>query len=614
MNINLRAVGVFLYLLATSAVSPVLAAGHKQVMLLHSFGREMKPWSDYAQGIREELIRQSPWPLDITDHSLVSARYSDNGSEKSFIDYLTALSSQLPPDMIICVGAPAVDFVQRNRGRLFTSTPMLLTTLEQRRVQYINLTQNDAVVPIQIDYKAVIENLLKILPDTRNVAVVNGVSPNEKFWSGQIRKEVASLVDSIEFTFWDNLSFDDILKKAANLPPHSAILWEGMSVDAAGVVHDGNEAFKWLYAVSVAPIFGYTEPLIGQGVVGGPFNAVRDTSRTTAAVVVRILKGEKAGDIRLSPLQFTTRRYDWRELQRWGISESHLPPNSEIAFREATAWDRYRSSILTAFALILVQGVTISGLLFERRRRLHFQVEATRRSAELAHFNRYSTAGELTASLAHELNQPLGAIQTNAETLKLLLKSPAPNLDEICEIVDDIHRDDKRAAGVILRLRNMLKNAPPMIVEADLCGIVRNTTLMLSSYATARKFNFESNACSEPLPIKVDEVQIQQVLVNLIVNAADAMSQVAHSDRTVTISTERDGASAVLSVSDVGPGIPVATLTEIFEPFFTTKREGMGMGLSITRTIIKAHGGQVSAESEAGRGATFRVRLPLLMK
>jgi signal transduction histidine kinase len=387
-----------------------------------------------------------------------------------------------------------------------------------------------------------------------------------------------------------------------------------MSVDAAGAVHDGNEAFKRLYAVSVAPIFGYTEPLIGQGVVGGPFNAVRDTSRTTAAVVVRILKGEKAGDIRISPLQFTTPRYDWRELQRWGIRESHLPSNSEIDFREATAWDSYRSSILTAFALVLFQGATIVGLLLERRRRLHFQVEATRRSADLAHFNRYSTAGELTASIAHELNQPLGAIQTNAETLKLMLKSPAPDLDEICEIVDDIHRDDQRAAGVILRLRNMLKNAPPMVVDADLNEIVRNTTLMLSSYATAREFNLKSIVFSEPLLIKGDEVQIQQVLVNLIVNAADAMSHVTHAERTVTIATERDGTSAVLSVSDVGPGIPIATLKEIFEPFFTTKREGMGMGLSITRTIIKAHGGQVSAESEIGRGATFRVRLPLLMK
>jgi signal transduction histidine kinase len=387
-----------------------------------------------------------------------------------------------------------------------------------------------------------------------------------------------------------------------------------MSVDAAGVVHDGDDAFKRLRAVSNAPIFGYTEPLIGQGVVGGPFNAVRDTSRTTAAVVVRILGGEKAGDIRIPPLQFATATFDWRELQRWGISESRLPPGSRIDFRDPNAWDKYRWQILAVIAVILFQAAATSGLLFERRRRQHFQVEATRRSAELAHFNRYSTAGELTAAVAHELNQPLGAILTNAETLRLLLKSSAPDLNEIGEIVDDIHRDDLRAAEVIQRLRNMLKKAPSKVTDADLSEIARNTILMLSSFATARNFNLKSVALYEPLPIKGDHVQIQQVLVNLIVNAADAMSHVPHAERTVAISTARDGDSAVLSVSDAGPGIPVAMLNDIFEPFFTTKSEGMGMGLSIARTIIEAHGGQLSAENEAGRGAIFRLRLPLSLK
>lgn len=607
-----RVAGCVLFLLTISVGSAVLAAADdKEVLLLHSFDREMKPWSDYAQAIREELKRQSPWPLDITDHSLVSARFSNNkDAEIAFVDYLSALFAQRPPDVVVAVGAPAANFVQRQRERLFNSTPMVLTTLEQRRVQYLKLTQNDAVVPIQINYKSLIENILEVLPDTRKVAVVNGTSPNERFWSDAIRKEVMPLTDRVELTVWDNLSFEDILRDAAHLPPHSAILWEGMNVDAAGVVYDGDQAFKRLRAVANAPIFGYTEPLLGQGIVGGPFNAVRDTSRTTAAVVVRILDGEKAGDIRISPLQFAPARFDWRELRRWGISESRLPSNSEINFRKANAWDQYHQQIVVICAVMIIQAMLISGLLFERGRRIKAEAQARQRSAELAHVNRYSIAGELSAMIAHELNQPLGAILTNAETAQLIMRSQNPDLREIEEILADIRRDDERASKVITRLRCLLKKAPFELKDIDANEVARETARLFSAWTIARGIDLISVIEPMPLPIKGDFVQLQQVVINLVVNAADAMSSMPGKP-SITITTARDGDSASLSVSDAGPGIPVAMLNEIFEPFFTTKGQGMGMGLSIAQTIVGAHGGRLSAENNAGGGATFHVRLPL---
>jgi signal transduction histidine kinase len=611
MNCISRAVGFVSFLLAISAGSAVLAADSKQVMLLHSFGTEMRPWSDYAQGIREELNRQSPWPLTITNQSVVSARYSNISPEIAFVDCLSSLFAQQPPDVIVSVGAPAAAFVQRNRSQLFTSTPMVLTALEQRRIQYSDLTQNDAVVPVQIDYKAVIANILEVLPDTRHIAVVNGVSPNEQFWSGLIRKEAIPLADRIKFTFLDNLSFEDILKEAARLPPHSAIVWEGMSVDAAGVVHDGDDAFKRLRAVSSAPIFGYTEPLIGQGVVGGPFNAVRDTSRTAAAVAVRILGGAKAGDIRIPPLPFSAPRFDWREMERWGISESRLPPGSKIDFRDPTAWEQYRWQIALVCGVILLQGALISGLLFERRRRVFAEVQATQRSAELAHINRYSIAGELTTTISHELNQPLGAILTNTETAEMIVKSATPDLNEVAEILADIRRDDLRATEVIGRLRSLLRKAPLELKHIDFNEVARDTMRLLSALAVARKVAFTSLVGEAPLPIKGDAVQLQQVILNLIVNAMDAMSNMPIADRRITISSALDYNSAEVSVSDMGPGIPKETLKDVFEPFFTTKPQGMGMGLSIARTIIEAHGGQLLAENRTGGGATFRVRLPL---
>jgi hypothetical protein len=245
------------FLVAPFVCSNALAAEPKQVMLLHSFGRDVRPWSDYAQSIHAELERQSPWPLDISDYSLVSARSGDEDPEVPFIAYLRSLFTKHPLDLIVSVGAPAASFVQRYRQQLFTDTPMVLSVVERRRVQYLALTANDAVVPVRINYFAAMENILQVLPDTKNVAVVIGRSPLEQFWREEMRKDMSPFADRVALTFWDDLSFEDILKHAAALPPHSAIFWDGMVVDAAGVVHDGNTAFMRLHATANAPIFGF---------------------------------------------------------------------------------------------------------------------------------------------------------------------------------------------------------------------------------------------------------------------------------------------------------------------------------------------------------------------
>ena len=195
------------------AMTEAATAESKRVMLLHSFGTEFKPWSEYAKTIRDELNRQSPWPLDITEQSLITARSSDEDPEAPFVEYLRALFAKRPLDLIVSIGAPAAGFVQRHRQQLFATTPMVFTAVDQRRVQYSDLTANDAVVAVRIDYLAAIENILQVLPDTKHVAVVVGASPVEQFWRKEIAREVKPLEGRIAFTWYDDLSFEDILKQ-----------------------------------------------------------------------------------------------------------------------------------------------------------------------------------------------------------------------------------------------------------------------------------------------------------------------------------------------------------------------------------------------------------------
>ena len=599
-------------LLATLCQSQATDTEPKRVMMLHSFGPRFKPWSDYAQTIRSEINHQRQKAVTFLDHSLMNAPEDDENSEAAFVDYLRTLYANRPVDLIVAIGAPAANFVQRQRQRLFPTTPMVFSAVEQRRVQHAKLTENDTVVAVAHDFPAAFDNILRVLPLTKTIAVVNGASPNEKFWLEEMRRELAPLSGRVELRWYNEKSFEEILVDAARLPPHSAIFWHLMNVDAAGVAHEANDGLNKISSSANAPIFSYDGSFFGEAIVGGPMHSVHKSGQTTAAVAIRIFNGEKAGDIKTPPIGFAAPIFDWRQMQRWGISERNLPPGSEIRFREPSVWQQYTWQIAFISAVLLIQAGLISVLLQEHRRRQRAEVLSRQRMAELAHVNRFATAGELTASIAHEINQPLGSILANAETAEEILKSSRPDIAELKEIVSDILHDDRRATEVIRRMRALLKKAPFEQKQFDLNEVVQETIRFFSSLAVGRKFELVSVITPEALPILGDRIQLQQVILNLVVNGIDAMRDTPSENRTITIRTSRVEKFAQLSVSDRGSGIPEDKLKEIFEPFFTSKAEGMGMGLSIARTIIEAHHGQISAKNRDHGGASFRIRLPLV--
>jgi signal transduction histidine kinase/ABC-type uncharacterized transport system substrate-binding protein len=606
LNICAGAVALMLLTVAQTAAQP------KRVMVLHSYGQHSKPWSDSSKALRQELLRQSPWPLDYQDFSLVTARSSDTNAESAFVEYLRALYVPQLPDLIVAVGAPSAGFVQRHRAGLFSTVPMVLTAVDQRRIQQTILTENDAVVAVRFDIPALFNNILQVLPDTKTIIAVIGNSPGERLWLEEMQQELKPVEHrGVQITFYNDRSFEDMLRAAASLPMNTAIYWNQPQIDATGVILEGEEPLKRLYAVANAPIFSHADSFFNGETVGGPMISTAENARRAAAVAVRILAGEKPGDIKEPPLEQSPPRFDWRQLQRWKISESRLPPGSEIYFREPTAWDRYHWQIIAIVAAVLLQAALIAGLLYERHRRRGAETQSLARLSELARVNRHSTASELSSSIAHELNQPLGAILNNAETLDLMLRAPSPDLRGVQDIVHDILRDDKRASDVIQRLRGLLTKKPFELRDIDLNQTVADVLELLSAFARQRGVDFTKALSSTALRVRGDTVQLQQVLVNLIINGMDAMSAKNGGRREIFVRTTSLRGFAEVSVSDSGPGISPDNISTVFDPFFTTKENGMGMGLSIARTIIEAHGGQIRAENRREGGAIFSVDLPL---
>ncbi|HSA81115.1 MAG TPA: ATP-binding protein, partial [Geminicoccaceae bacterium] len=238
-------------------------------------------------------------------------------------------------------------------------------------------------------------------------------------------------------------------------------------------------------------------------------------------------------------------------------------------------------------------------------------MEVEQRRKEVTHLTRVAILGELSGALAHELNQPLTAILSNAQAAqRLLARAPADPV-MLGEILEDIVTDDLRAGEVISRLRALLKRGEANFQPLDLNDVIREVLALARSELIERHVTVDTRLAPDLPSVRGDRVQLQQVMLNLLLNACEAMSTKTAGERTLTVSTAFDGKGRVLtSIADCGTGIPSDAPDRLFEPFFTTKSQGLGLGLSICRSIIDAHSGRLWADNNADQGATFTFALP----
>ena len=240
------------------------------------------------------------------------------------------------------------------------------------------------------------------------------------------------------------------------------------------------------------------------------------------------------------------------------------------------------------------------------------QEESRRQQSELTHAARLVLVGEMTASIAHEVSQPLSAILSNADAAEMLLRAEPPAIDEVQQILDDIRRDDLRANGIIHNLRRLLSKRELRMESVDLNEIVRATLTLTNSDALLRGVAITTSLHSALPRAAGDPVHLQQVVLNLIINAMDAMADIPVDERELQIATRlHDAKSIEVAVLDTGIGIKSELLPKLFDSFYTTKRDGMGLGLSIARTIVQTHGGTIWIENNARRGAIFKFTVPL---
>lgn len=551
----------------------------RYVLVLSSGERPFAPQSGFADALLRDLVRLSREPIQFVEVSVQAARAGDEEPDASTARRIRSAFAADTPDLVITIGGPAATFAQRFRREIFPASPMVIAGVDRRFVENGTFTDNETTVAMEHDPAQMIDQILRLLPDTRGVMVIIGASPVEKFWLQQMKREFARFGDRLQFTWTNELSFDAIKQHSRTMPDGSAIFFALLSVDGKGEPQVDGDIIKSLHAVANVPMFALFG--MGDGIVGGPMLSIGEGSRTTAQVALRVLAGESPGSIKTPIHRSGQPTYDGRELRRWNIDDRLLPPASVVLFREPTLWQRNRWPI-TVGALLAV--IPVGALVLFARVRKERRARADEKLSSLSRHLIQQQERE-RAALARVLHEDVGQ-RMAALTLRLHSVEGAAHDGEVADIREKLSSlvDEVAAAS------------DPVYGQIELLGLAavsrRWCADVSKRYGVA--IDFEDHDVPRDLPFDV-ALALFRVLQEATVNAA------VHSQaREVWVSVRGTASEVRLRVLDRGVG-------------FDERRTvpGAGVGLVAMRERLKLVNGDSAIVSRPGDGTRVEAWAPL---
>ena len=558
------------------------AAGPKRVLILHSFGRDFAPYDTITSVFRTDLAQRSADPITFVEANLDLRRAASDKERQVFIEYLRARFDDAPPDVVVTIGPPAARFYLSHRGELFAGAPLVVGALDERFAKQLAPSQDAAVVAGKVDLPSLVENILQLLPDTETIAVVVGASELERFWRGELEREFAPFAKRVKFEWLNDLSLAQMQERVAKLPPHSAILYGLLIVDAAGVPHERQDGLASLHAVANAPIFGLYENELGKGVVGGPYSSQRIRGERIATATLRALSGSRP---QVDIVGFEPPVYDWRELQRWNIDGARLPPGSEIRFKPPSIWEEHRIAVIVTTTALVLQAALIAALLLQRahRRRAERVAEGLAGRLVTAHEDERR---RLARELHDDVTQRLAGLAIEAAELEGHTKTTANGdaahsiREGLVELGEDVH-------ALSYRLH-------PSVIE-DL-GLVEALRIECDRVAHQGPLHVNFDCHDVPRKLPVDAA------LCLFRVAQEALRNVERHARAknVEVSVKGKDGGVALAVRDNGAG---------FDTSRTSERASLG--LASMRERVRLLDGRLHIQSGPGNGTSLSAWVPL---
>ena len=581
------------------AALPLRAAARgapRRVLIVHSFGREIAPYDAVISTFRRELASRSPEPVVFLEAALDAVHPITPGELAAFGAYLRARFSPPAPDLLVGSARPAMQFLLSQRDVLFPGVPALLTAVDARFVASAPLRPGDAAATVRVELRRAIDAMLRVLPNTRNIAVVLGTTPLERYWRAELERECADLAHKVNFVWLDDLSLVQMTARIAALPADSVVFYGLLIVDAAGVPHERLDALAALTQAARVPVFSLFEGELGRGVVGGPYFSQTRLGREAATLALRMLAPGPRPPPQVVTIGMDDAAYDARELHRFGIDAARLPPGSELRWQPLPPWVEYREEAIGVAAVVAAQSALIAALLVQRARRRRAEQEARTLGGRL--ITAYEDEGRRIARELHDdVTQRLAGLAMEAATLPRLTDRAARVAveesigSELAGLSRDVHALSYRLHPSVI---DDLGLAEALRIE---CGrIARRAEVEVvfddsgdAPAGTAAAADADAGALRGERALCLFRVA-QEALRNAARHAQA---------RRIDVGLHRERGGFALSVADDGRG---------FDP--AGARERASLGLASMRERVVLLGGRFQIHSRGGQGTRVSAWLP----
>ena len=618
-----RRLTVAFALLLAAALSQA-AYGAKNVLLLFDENNDLPGLAAINRSVREVIATELNGNVEFYSESLDLSQFASADHDAVMLDYLRRKYAGKHLDVIMAVLSPALDFLLRHRGSLFQKVPIVFLGVDASEITREIVSHEVTGVLLRRTYAPSVDIALSLNPRTQNIYVVGGTSVFDLKVQAIARRDLSELESRVRITYLTKLAMSDLLKTVSTLPPDSAVLYLTVFADGEGRAFIPHNALSLIAKASNAPTYVAVDQYVGLGAVGGHVYSTTKHATRAAHIALRVLNGEPAAAIPIAEAVDHTNLFDWRQLKRWHIDESRVPPGSLITFRPPSAWDLYKWYIVAGVTVVLLQAALIAGLLVNRAQRRRAQNAAResdlrRSDAEgelrqqrenLVHALRVTTLGELAASFAHELGQPLTAILANAQAAQRL-RETKPSHPDIDDALADIADAAISGGKTITRLHRLFRKEQSERTLLDINELIEEVLRLLRTDLMHKGIEAQLTRGQGVPLLSADPVQLRQVILNLLVNAEHAIASAEDGPREIHIATRLSDANHVeISVRDGGIGLPESELQRMFDHFVTSKPGGLGMGLAISRSIVEAHDGRIWATRNQDRGLTLHIELP----
>jgi signal transduction histidine kinase len=577
------AAALLLALVALCIPLGAMAAETKRVLLLHSIGREIVPYGAVVAAIRTKLAPVEP--LAIYDASLDVGQTIGSDDLQPFLELLRHRFADSPPDVVVAIGPVAAALFLQNRDKVFPMAPVIIVAIDEQLLPKTALRAGDGAIVVRAPDSVAVDNILRLLPDTQRIAVIIGDSPLERSWLGRFHEQFARFSNRVNFEWLNDLSFEQMRRRVANLPAHSAVLFATLATDGAGGQHEPETALSSLLEVSTAPIFSYYESEFGHGVVGGPYLSQQRIGALTADSVLRVMNTQIRAMPAIEVTGYEAPVYDWRALKRWGIDPARLPAVREIRYRLPSLWDEHRALIVTALGILVLQAALLTGLLWQRIRRRHAEEEAQALSGRLIDAHEDERRW-LARELHDDITQRLAALAIAAA---LLPESDSSSMDPdaprsirtgLIRLSEDVH--------------NLSYRLHPSVLD-DL-GLVEALKAECDRVARVESVRVIVDAATLPQSLP------REVALGIYRVAQEALRNVGRHAKAsiVQLSLALSGGGLRLTVSDNGCG---------FKPSPQTRQPSLGH--ASIRERIRLLGGTLDIHSTPGGGTRIVAWVPI---